>query len=84
MKSDDWIVVRAAHGRHPRRNIHLRSCISELELKQNALSYKFHIQPKGTARVNELTELLGINQPGHITGLERIETEYSPNGVGNN
>jgi radical SAM-linked protein len=40
MQSQEWTVVRPAHGRHPKRNIHLRSCLMEMELQGNAISIR--------------------------------------------
>jgi len=76
LQKKECTIVRPAHGRHPKRKIPARTCLAELRREGDSLFYKLLIQPKGTIRLDEIAELLEIQKPGDILGIERLETEY--------
>ena len=76
--SSTWPVIRSAHGRHPERNLDLRSTIKHLKLKDHYLDCTIKINPKGTARIDEILRMLEIDTPNMVRWINRIDVGYPP------
>ena len=73
----EWLVDRAAHGRHGGRVVDLRHSLSELDMNDAALWCTVAVGPGPTARIDELCAMLGIEQSGQVRYVCRVATGYS-------
>ena len=73
-----WPVERPARPGHKARTIDLKASLAQLTLDGDNVFCTIDIGPRGTVRLDELLNALGINDPQIVTETERIDSRYQP------
>ncbi len=78
LQASVWPVWRRARGRHPERNLNLRSYVKQLDMENDILRFTINIDSSGTARIDELLNALDLDEPQMVREIDRSDTGYPP------
>ncbi len=74
--SEQWIITREAHGKHPQKDLDLKHFFENIALNNNCISCTINIKETTTARVSEAVLMLQLDSTEHIDYIERIDAGY--------
>ena len=76
-RMEQCVITRPARPRHPQRTVDLRAGISQIELDGPDVVCTVKIADRGTARMDEILPLLGLDSPQQVTDITRVAVGYS-------
>lgn len=76
-RSNSWRVHRPGQGRHPAKDVDLKTSVTELHRQEDNLVCVIDVKGSPVARVEELLAALEINKAGQVKEIRRTEVGYS-------
>lgn len=75
-QAERWMVQREAHGHHPRRQVNLKTYVTQGDLCDENLLVTLRMTEEGSCRLEELMTVLNIHDVGQVMDITRLTTRY--------